>query len=201
MDFHNETIQDLIVGRHDNSFTLVLAEPPRLYRSAVTLENKNAKWQRVQELKDWGLIRAYSSTCLVYRIQVYDTKQFDIILRSIQSQDVLAITSHTIPSVPWNSVQVESNLHLGRQQFMARTKRLLSSGNVPFAILFQVQALVWNNYINPSGGAALLDLLERVALDAKEKKVAMPITTDAMKVLFQRIPYPCPGTDPRELDV
>ncbi|GKU13121.1 unnamed protein product, partial [Fusarium langsethiae] len=64
---------------------------------------------------------------------------------------------------------------------MARTKRLLSSGNVPFAILFQVQALVWNNYINPSGGAALLDLLERVALDAKEKKVAMPITTDAMK--------------------
>ncbi|KAG8670784.1 hypothetical protein FPOAC2_04083 [Fusarium poae] len=201
MDFHNETIQDLIAGRHDNSFTLVLAEPPRLYRSAVTLENKNAKWQRVQELEDWGLIRAYSSTCLVYRIQAYDTKQFDIILRSIQSQDVLAITSHTIPSVPWNSVQVESNLHLGRQQFMARTKRLLSSGYVPFAILFQVQALVWNNYINPSGGAALLDLLERVALDAKEKKVAMPITTDAMKVLFQRIPYPCPGTDPRELDV
>ncbi|KAL3588143.1 hypothetical protein FPOAC2_14042 [Fusarium poae] len=84
---------------------------------------------------------------------------------------------------------------------MARTKRLLSSGNVPFAILFQVQALVWNNYINPSGGSALLDLLERVALDAKEKKVAMPITTDAMKVLFQRIPYPCPGADPRELDV
>ncbi|RTE70640.1 hypothetical protein BHE90_014965 [Fusarium euwallaceae] len=201
MDFHNETIQDLIAGRSDNSFTLVLTEPPRMYHTATTLENKNAKWERAQELKDWDLIRAYSSTCLVYRVQVSDAGEFDAVLRSIQSRDILAITNHDLPSILWTFVGVENNHHLGRQQLMARAKRLLSSGNLPFAILFQVQALVWNNYINPSGGMELLDLLEQVALDAKEKEVAMPVTTDAMKVLFQRIPYPCPGTAPEELDV
>lgn len=201
MDFHNETIQDLIAGRNDNSFTLVLIEPPRMYRPAIALGNKNAKWERVQELKDWGLIRAYSSTCLVYRVQVSDAGEFDTILRSIKSREVLAITNHDLPSVPWAFVGAENNHYLGRQQLMIGAKRLLSSGSVPFAILFQVQALVWNNYINPSGGMELLHLLEQVALDAKEKEVAMPVTTDAMKVLFQSIPYPCPGTAPEELDV
>ncbi|KAF5012175.1 hypothetical protein FDECE_1765 [Fusarium decemcellulare] len=201
MDFHNETIQDLIAGRNDNAFTLVLTEPPRMYRSVAGLENRNAKWERVQELAEWDLIRAYVSTCLVYRVQVSDEGEFDTILRSIKSRDILAITNHDLPSVLWTFVGAENNHYLGRQQLMARAKRVLSSGNVPFAILFQVQALVWNNYINPYRGIQLLELLEHVALDAKAKKVAIPVTTDAMKVLFQRIPYPCPGTAPEELDV
>ncbi|KAF4415615.1 RNA-directed RNA polymerase [Fusarium acutatum] len=33
------------------------------------------------------------------------------------------------------------------------------------------------------------------------RAVAAPVTTDAMKTLLQKIPYPCPGTDPDELDV
>ncbi|KAM5343104.1 hypothetical protein ACJ41O_014070 [Fusarium nematophilum] len=201
MDFHNGTIQDLVAGRADCSFTLVLTEPPRMYRNKASSNTDKwaAPWERVRELQDWGLSHAYSSTCLVYRIKVADTKLFDTVLRSIKSRDLLDVTNYDI--LLWTFIGEESNLYLGRQRFMARAERLLASGNVHFAILFQVQALVWNNYVNPGSGIALLDTLEQVALDSKEKKVAIPVTTDAMKMLYQRIPYPCPGTDPHELNV
>ncbi|KAM0559335.1 hypothetical protein ACHAPJ_004358 [Fusarium lateritium] len=200
MDFHHETIQDLIASRGDMSLTLVLTEPPKMYTPHKS-DNQNIKWKRVQGLVDWGLIREYSAFCLVYRIYFTIRDDWDDVIASLKKKDILAITNHDLPSVLWNYMEPESNHFLGRQQFAEKAKRLLSSGNVPFAHLFQVQALIWNNYINPASGIELLDLLEHVAADAKEKEVAVPVTTDAMKTLFQRIPYPCPGTDPDELDV
>ncbi|KAM0339684.1 hypothetical protein ACHAPQ_001499 [Fusarium lateritium] len=200
LDFHNETIQDLIASRGDASLTLVLTEPPKMY-TTYRSDNPSLQWKREQGLADWGLIRDYSSSCLVYRIYFNGVSAFDEVLRSLKRQDILAITNHDLRSVPWRSMEPGSNHFLGRQQFMEKAKRLLSLGNVHFAFLFQVQALVWNNYINPASGIGLLDIIDRVIMDAKEKKVAAPITTDAMKALFQKIPYPCPGTDPKELDV
>ncbi|KAM0414583.1 hypothetical protein ACHAPT_013578 [Fusarium lateritium] len=202
LDFHNESIQDLIASRSDNSFTLVLQEPPRIYRPSFALDNKNVKWRRVRELHDWGLVHTYSSSCLVYRIYLEDAGEFDSISRLIKSRDTLAITNYELPLVPWSYMEDASNNTLrGPHQLIAKAKRLLSTGLVPFAILFQVQALVWNNYINPTSGIELLEIIEQVAIDAKEKKNSMPVTTEAMKTLFQQIPYPCPGTDPAELDV
>ncbi|KAF5024311.1 hypothetical protein F66182_3588 [Fusarium sp. NRRL 66182] len=200
LDFHNETIQDLIASRGDSSLTLVLTEPPRMY-SPHKSDNQNIKWRRVDGLAGWGLPQDYSSSCLVYRIHLNNQDVFDEALRDIKSRDILAITNHDLPSVPWTYMDIESNHIVGRKRFTDSAKRLLESGNVPFALLFQVQALVWDNYINPASGIELLDLLEHVSLDAKEKEVAVPVTTDAMKSLFQKIPYPCPGTDPNQLDV
>lgn len=201
MDFHNETIEHLIASRGDMSLTLVLTEPPKIYMPRMSLMNRSfQEWRRVPGLASWGLPRDYSSSCLVYRICLYDLPTFDEVLRSLRNKDILAITNHDLPSVMCSSMNPESNHFLGRQQFTQKSKRLLSSG-VHFALLFQVQALVWNNYINPASGIELLDLLDRVIQDANEKRVAVPVTTDAMKKLFQRIPYPCPGTDPRDLNV
>ncbi|KAF4977551.1 hypothetical protein FZEAL_5922 [Fusarium zealandicum] len=201
IDFHKQTIQDLVAGHSDNSFTLILSEPPRMYRRTSKSDNKNVIWERLSELGEWGLISAYAFSCLVYRVTITDADEFDNILRSIKSQDILPITNYNLPTLMWNFVEAENNYYEGRQPLMAKSKTLLSSGNVPFAILFQVQALVWNSYISPSSGIELLDLLERVAVDAKEKKVSLPVTTDAMKTLFQDMPYPCPGTAPDELDI
>ncbi|KAJ3470136.1 hypothetical protein MRS44_000235 [Fusarium solani] len=202
LDFHNDSIQDLIASRSDNSFTLVLQEPPRIYRPHSAPDNKNVKWKRAQEINDWGLFHAYSSSCLVYRVYLMHAGDFDNILRLIKSRDILAVTNHELPSVQWSYMEDASiNAVRGRHQLIERAKRLLSTGLVPFPILFQVQALVWNNYINPSSGMQLCDILEQVAIDAKEKKAAIPVTTNTMKTLFQQIPYPCPGTDPLELDV
>jgi len=201
MDFHNETIQDLIAGRSDLSLTLVLTEPPRMYiRRLSSEEHSTPGWSRVQGLSTWGLPREYSSSCLVYRIYLYDITSFDEVLGSLKNKDALAITNHALPSVVWNTMPPENNHFLGRQMFTEKAKRLLASG-VHFALLFQVQALVWNNYINPASGIKLLGVLEAVIKDANEKQVAPAVTTDAMKKLFQSLPYPCPGIDPRELDV
>ncbi|KAJ4007046.1 hypothetical protein NW752_010460 [Fusarium irregulare] len=198
MDFHNETIQDLIASRGDLSLTLVLTEPPKMYIRRLSSDGPG--WSRVQGLSTWGLPREYSSSCLVYRIYLYDITSFNEVLGSLKNKDALAITNHALPSVDWNTIPPENNHLLGRQMFIEKAKRLLTSG-VHFALLFQVQALVWNNYINPASGIKLLDVLEAVIQDAIEKQVAPAVTTDAMKKLFQSLPYPCPGTDPRELDV
>ncbi|WKT38498.1 RNA-dependent RNA polymerase, eukaryotic-type [Fusarium oxysporum f. sp. vasinfectum] len=200
MDFHNDTIQDLIASRNDASITLVLTEPPKMYTPHKS-DNPNQEWKRVQGLVNWGLIREYSASCLVYRIFFTSINDMNEVLRSVKHRDILAITYHDLPSVLWSYMEPESNHFLGRQQFTEKAKRILASGNVHFALLFQVQALVWNNYINPASGIELLQILEEVIKDAKENQVAAPVTTDAMKGLHQKIPYPCPGTDPDELNV
>ncbi|KAF4986827.1 hypothetical protein FGRMN_10645 [Fusarium graminum] len=200
MDFHKDTIQDLVASRGDASLTLVLTEPPKMYETCRS-DNSNQQWKRVKGLLSWGLFPEYSATCLVYRIYLNSVSDFDEILQSLKNRDILAITNHDLSYVTLRSVNTESNHLLGRKTFIAKAKDLLSSGSVHFAFLFQVQALVWNNYINPAGGIELLDILDRVIQDAKEKKVAAPVTIGAMKALFQKIPYPCPGTDPDELNI
>ncbi|KAM0351505.1 hypothetical protein ACHAPU_002509 [Fusarium lateritium] len=200
MDFHNDTIENLVASRGDVSLTLVLTEPPKMYEPYKS-DNSNQQWKRVEGLPSWGLFPEYSATCLVYRIHFNSVSDFDEILQSLKSRDILAITNHDLPYVMLRSMNIESNHLLGRQIFSAKAKVLLSSGSVHFALLFQVQALVWDNYINPASGIELLEILDRVIQDAKEKKVAAPVTTGAMKALFQKIPYPLPSTDPDELDV
>ncbi|RGP68784.1 hypothetical protein FLONG3_8047 [Fusarium longipes] len=203
MDFHNDTIQDLIATRGDCSFTLVLTEPPKMYIPHPSpADRRTHEYCRVQGLATWGLRREYSSSCLVYRIYLHGASTFDEVMRSLKNKNVLAVTNYDLPSVRWDhKMKVETNHFLGRQILIDKSKRLVKSGRVHFALVFQVQALVWNNFINPASGKELLDLLDRVIEDANQKKVAVAVTTDAMKTLLQRIPYPCPGTDPKELDV
>ncbi|CEF73734.1 hypothetical protein FGSG_01582 [Fusarium graminearum PH-1] len=202
MDFHNETIQDLIATRSDMSITLVLTEPPKMYTyRPPTFERSMQEWSRVHGLHAWGLPADCTLSCLVYRIYFYDTISFDQVLVTLKNKNILAITNHDLPSVRWIEIGAESNHTIGRQTLVEKSKNLLTSGRVHFALLFQVQALVWNNFINPASGIKLLDLLECVIEDHKKRKVAVPVTTDAMKKLFQTIPYPCPGTEPKELDV
>ncbi|CEI65400.1 hypothetical protein FVEN_g6183 [Fusarium venenatum] len=201
MDFYNETIQDLIATRSDMSLTLVLTEPPKMYMYRPLSERSSQEWSRVEELVIWGLARDCSSSCLVYRIYLYDIPSFDEVLRSLRNKDILAITNHDLPSVGCHDMGIESNQFLGRRTFIEKSENLLTSGKVHFALLFQVQALVWSNFINPASGIKLLDLLGRVIEDHKEHEVAIPITTNAMKKLFQTITYPRPGTEPKELDV
>ncbi|KAF4336323.1 RNA-directed RNA polymerase [Fusarium beomiforme] len=200
IDFHSDTIQDLIASRNDASVTLVLTEPPKMYTPHIS-GNRSQEWQRVQGLVTWGLIQEYSASCLVYRISFQSLTDMNEVLRSVKHRDILAITYHDLPSVLWTYMEPESHHFLGQHQFSEKARRLLASGSIHFALLFQVQALVWNNYINPASGIDLLHLLEKVITLAKQKEVATPVTTGAMKTLLQNIPYPCPGTDPRELDV
>lgn len=196
-DFYNETIEDLIVGNDDYSLTLVLTEPPKMYCVAV---KANTDWTRVDSIPGYGMYRDHMPNSLVYRLNFLSRDEFLATLRSIKSRDILNVTDYKIPIISgfWGK---QGNYYAGRKQLAERIKSLSANRTIPWPILFQVQALVLGNYLKPSSGLELLDILTRSAIDAKMKEVTMPVTTDAMKILFQRIPYPCPGVSPEELDV
>ncbi|KAH7153076.1 RNA dependent RNA polymerase-domain-containing protein [Dactylonectria macrodidyma] len=194
IEFYNHTIQDLIAAIGGYSVTLVLTEPPRIFMAAASL-NDFVKWERVLSLSDWNSHKAHVATSLVYRITFAETDVVKDVVGFLRRRQFLEVTHHQLPVKPSHLFPYLWD------QFKARNKRLKASKNLSFPLLFQVEAMVRNNYLQPSSAIRLLDLMERVALDSLEKKVALPITTDAIKQLLQRIPFPCPGVDPIELDV
>ncbi|CAM1510489.1 Fc.00g008240.m01.CDS01 [Cosmosporella sp. VM-42] len=196
-----DKIQDLVVGYSDKSFVFVLMEPPRMYR-AIQGEDGNANWERIGSFPTSISHAEHVGTALVYRMKVI-SRDFQEIVTALKSRNHISITRHDLPVLPNFSVigREDVNQLWGKRVLEHTISKLRAKGILPFALLFQVQALVWNNYLRPWSGHQMLDILEKVALDAKEMGVYLAVTADSIKQLFQRIPYPCPGTDPVELDV
>lgn len=199
MDFAYETIQDLIVGYENKTIYLVLTEPPKVYTAIDDAQPKGPKFERVNTLDQWRLYGKLPAYSLVYEITVTE-RHLNQSIATINSLTLLSITHHDLPMFHGQHY-LESEYSENTQKFDAEVKSLLSSGILPFAILFQVQGLVWNNYLLPFNGLKMLERLEQVSQDAKDKNKPLPVTVESIKPLFQSIPYPCPGTDPDEMDV
>ncbi|KAH6976978.1 RNA dependent RNA polymerase-domain-containing protein [Ilyonectria sp. MPI-CAGE-AT-0026] len=193
LEFHNHTIQDLVAETGGYSLTLVLTEPPRMFILGSSIDSQ-VKWRRVRSISWWNSHEPHVATNLVYRITLANARSLAEIATFLKRRPFLEITRHHLPIM--QSYQIPDY----RQQFDARNRQMMSSGLVPFALLFQVEALVRNNYLRPSSGIHLLDILKEFALDSMQDNVAFPVTTDTLKQLSLSIPYPCPGTDPDELD-
>lgn len=201
MDMPYRIIQDLVADESSAELTLILNETPRFFTKAYR-ENLYAKWERVTHVSSWEAHAKYVAHCLVYRIALRREFYPDAI-KALKSQDMLTITYQSMPM----QVDPEPFKHDylscmsafdGRiQEFKAAGKATL----VPFVILFQVQALVWNNYVHPRTGTDLLNAIERIATSTKSRGESLPVTADAMKALFQHTPYPYPGIDASELSV
>ncbi|KAK7429551.1 hypothetical protein QQZ08_003930 [Neonectria magnoliae] len=192
LEFYNHTIQDFIADSRGSSLILILTEPPRMYEPAPA--KGPAKWERVPYSRVWASLGSHMATNLVYRITFPNTNGPTQLVKLLKRRDILEVTRDHIPE------RGDGEIPDLQQVFDIRLKTHLLSGSLPFPLLFQVEALVRNNYLQPIGGYQLLDIMERVSIDSVNKEVAFPVTTDAMKQLLQRIPYPCPGTDPTELD-
>ncbi|UKZ56142.1 hypothetical protein TrVGV298_009970 [Trichoderma virens] len=99
----------------------------------------------------------------------------------------------------------QSGLHArGVAKFGRRTLTLTLSDeyrvDIPYDVIQDLlQALVWNNYLHPATALKMLEIMDRIAKDCKRAGLPLPFTTDSMKQLFQKIPYPCPGVDPQDL--
>lgn len=87
--------------------------------------------------------------------------------------------------------------HLGGEfshQLITLRNKLIdytSDNSLPFGVLFQLQALVYNAYLHPT---KVLDLADELCRLFKVKKVAKkdPISVDAMRKLFDMIDWPYP---------
>ncbi|KAL9480911.1 hypothetical protein ACSS6W_005697 [Trichoderma asperelloides] len=205
IDIAYETIQDLIAGASDNSLTLVLIETPRFYKmgESTPVQSVHAqhstKWERQTHISIWPAHDKYVAHCLVYQITL--ASHYMETLEILRSRNVIAVTRQNLP-VLRTPKPFEEDYTTSMSRFEGSIRSAGASGRttlLPFVILFQLQALVWNNYLHPAIATKLLLLMTSVARDCKRSGIPLPFTTDAMKQLFQKIPYPCPGVEPRDL--
>lgn len=194
-----DIVESLIADSADKSLTLVLTEPPRVYSCADGILDPRTAWNRMPALAEWRDHAKYIAHCLVYRIRTTNV-DFAKFVSAIKAQDALSLITDRVPV----DIRPTPNLHdysTSMATFNAKIRRLGSTCQpLAFSLLFQVQALIWNNYLHPKTGSDMLDIMENVALKAEMKGISPPFTTDTMKHLFQAIPFPHTGMEPDELD-
>jgi hypothetical protein len=201
-DIPNDTIEDFIVSRQSCTATIVLSEPPRFFAPSVPLkENNFANWYRQPACPMWQNHAHYAGLCLVYRLDINGSERFDEFVKSLRERDVISITNHDLPV----TFTPEPYLHDYHTSMTAFDGKMQDIGNkargLPFPLLFQLVALVWNNYLQPSSGTRMAEKMAKLAIEAQKEKRPLPFTVESMKKLFAEIPYPVSGTEAEDLDV
>ncbi|PNY29213.1 RNA-dependent RNA polymerase 1 [Tolypocladium capitatum] len=199
MDVPYDTVQDFVTNDSDQSMTFVLTEPPRFYSKLPSTDSYAAKWERKTSCPVWPSHARYVAHCLVYRVDT--SAGYSKAVRALKAEDILSVTRQSIsvdatPEPLLHDYSTSMRAFEGKMQSLGAARDAL----LPFAMLFQVQALVWNNYLHPAGGLGVLQIMERIARDATSRGQGLPFTADTMKQLLQKIPYPCPGTEASEID-
>ncbi|KAK0736091.1 RNA dependent RNA polymerase-domain-containing protein [Apiosordaria backusii] len=142
---------------------------------------------------------AISAFCLVYHFEVTITS----IGRYGGDGDFHKLMWNITESEPYHVTRAEFDYYhassfprLGRfSEALTRLERQLASyttsNDLPFGILFLLQALVYNCYLHPATVQGL----------AKELVARSSISIDAVKKLFDWVDYPAPESDPRQFEV
>lgn len=197
-------VQECIVDSHGKSFTFILENPPRFYRRDINdafsiVSVGSDRKSRLSSLESIPNHEKYVAHCLVYRVWCLDP-DFSAVVKRLKSREiVLGFSRMPVqerPAYHIHDYSTTMDSFEGRLSRMANSSRLIH-----YTILFQVQALVWNNYLHPRAGTDLLSAMEIVASERKLAGKEIPFTTEAVKTLFQNIPYPVTGIEPADLDV
>ncbi|KID94540.1 RNA-dependent RNA polymerase, partial [Metarhizium majus ARSEF 297] len=199
IDIPFDTVQALITNHASQSMILVLEDPPRFYSKAPCFAGNNVNWERQTSCPPWNDHAKYVAHCLVY--QLIPTGEYYSTIRALQAQDILSLSQQDIP-VQLSPVPTVQDYATGMSAFEGKMQGqgTAREGIIPFPTLFQVQSLVWNNYLHPYGGLCAINLIQRIARDSTRNGKVFPFTTDAVKRLLQTTPYPVPGTDSAEVD-
>lgn len=197
MDMPTRTIQELVFDDKSQSILFILESPPKFFAERKNLDGDGGKWERQTTFPSWPDHGKYVAHCLVYQLTL--ASDYASTTRAVQRQDILTISHRSIPLTPSPKPTVEDyttgmSVFEGKMQSFGNAR----NGFIPFPILFQVQTLVWNNYLHPHGGLCVLENIGRTAKDPAWKSAKPPFTADAMKRVLQKIPYPIPGVDPSE---
>lgn len=200
-----ETVQDLVCS-FQHTLTLTLAEEPSFFQDITELDTlmRQLTFAAGSRLGNSGPTRTRLTAldgqhakvvgqCLVYQLQVTgeDLRQK---LWSLKNHEV-------VPAVFYDLLTHRTApLHLGPSS--VAMKKLMGElvidshpDQLPFGILFQLQALAFNAYYHPGTVLALAKLLRRVFL-ADNIAGRRPISVGAMKKLMKDTPWPKPHGDP-----
>lgn len=130
-----------------------------------------------------------AGSCLVYRIGLANST-FDEQMKAL---------SHARGIPP--SIRRHIDIHTPKERYEVEMIKLLrtfstSYPKLPFAVKFQVQKLAQNGYLPPNKVLALLP--EISALSSRSK---VRVCVNAIRRLFQQIPFPGPETEAKEFQL
>ncbi|KAL4981526.1 RNA dependent RNA polymerase-domain-containing protein [Aspergillus falconensis] len=133
--------------------------------------------------------------CLVYEFQVVPTSSYLKTQMVKVAKYELSVINYEFKTVgnfdSWHSQLTSLRDELGKYT---------RAGTLPFGILFQLQALVYNGYLPPH---TVLSLTRRLVTLFKTRKMQgrRPISVSSMKRLFNLIGWPSPFGDPEEFSI
>ncbi|KAL4733170.1 RNA dependent RNA polymerase-domain-containing protein [Aspergillus similis] len=133
--------------------------------------------------------------CLVYEFEVVSTlPDLKARMRKLAQYDL------TIINYGYKRVHDFDSWHSQLTLLRGRLGEYTRAGTLPFGILFQLQALVYNGYLPPN---TVLSLTRRLAGLFKTRKMQgrRPISVNSMKRLFNLIDWPSPFGDPEEFSM
>lgn len=205
-----DTVQDLVCS-FQHTLTITLAEEPSFFQDTSEIDsmlrqltisaggrpgNSGPTRTRLCALDDRHA--KVVGQCLVYQLRLSgDNLQRKI--RSLKNHEVIPFVSYdllTLRTAP---------LHLGpSSKSMSKLMKELAvdayPDQLPFGILFQLQAMATNAYYHPGTVLALAQQLRRVF--ATDKAAGRrPISVEAMKKLMKETPWPKPHGDPSMFEV
>ncbi|KAM3449446.1 hypothetical protein MY3296_006911 [Beauveria thailandica] len=193
------TVEDCVFDLADRSFTMILNECPRFYARNTVDPDLRTQWCRMPMLSGWPELSKYVAHCLVYRFQIADDDVARVFAAVKEHHDV-SVSRHTLRVD--RDPRASGHEYLGCLQDFHRKISILGNNPLllPFPILFQVHKMVWNNYLHPKPATTLLDIMERLAMEAEMEGRPRPFSVDSFKRLFNDIPYPTPAVKANELD-
>ncbi|PKS05598.1 hypothetical protein jhhlp_008116 [Lomentospora prolificans] len=214
VDIPFATIEQMVIDESHSAATLILTEVPRFFAPGRQLthlmENLDLSaygWQNASRLP--SRIRTthlqgcpehanYVAHCLVYRIRFWSQYQeFIQMLSNIKRREINPLIMFSFREMA--ALPGTTDFPSAFRAFVRRTDEIQATTTVPFVILFQVQALVRNNFVTPSVATEILNHLETSFSEAKRKKLPQPYSVKSFKLLFQKIPYPSPHIEPERL--
>ncbi|KAL3429117.1 RNA dependent RNA polymerase-domain-containing protein [Aspergillus tetrazonus] len=180
------TIYELVWSKH-GSMLLTLITVPLFFQCDGD--------SRIRLTSPGGPQAAVIGQCLVYEFQVVSSSSNLRARMGKVAEYDLSVINYEFKRVH-NFDSWHSKLTLLRDRLGEYTM----AGTLPFGILFQLQALVYNGYLPPN---TVLGLTRKLANIFKTKKVQgrRPISVNSMKRLFNLIDWPSPFGDPEEFSV
>ncbi|WDK10632.1 RNA dependent RNA polymerase [Colletotrichum graminicola] len=208
------SIVEMIHTSAPATFTFVLSEPPHFYQSLTEIQDMMAQLGlNPRMLPQKGHIRClnipgveghvkYSGSCLVYQISVFDT-DFDHKMIHLEKKGLLSIAHFNVALNQTPAFRRE-DYPSSWTHFYDGLATAGKNESLPFSILFQLQSLVWNNFLHPRSVHQMLLSLQFIFQKAKADNKPEPISEQAFKSLRgniqDAIPFPIHNADPKNLE-
>lgn len=130
-----------------------------------------------------------SHLCLVYRLYAQAGVDFAHAMDTLKGMDRVNVNRHNTP-VKLPQPPVASPYHAEYDMLKLELQRLNEQNMLPFGILFSLQALVDDAFLHPKTVRVLAGMLETLFFKARQEKLGIPVSVNAMKKLFVLIPFP-----------